>query len=70
VIVCPVCGNTLHVEEGGLEEFEEETYFGEEGAEMKLRIPYCNEAEDCSAVHAANTMDRIAEDFFDVVGRR
>lgn len=70
MISCPVCGNTLQMLEGGLEEFEEETYYGKNGAEMKVTIPYCGIEEDCSAIHAANLMDRLAEEFFDTVGRR
>lgn len=61
--VCPVCGSR----EVGAERFEEETYFGEQGAEMKIVIPYCN-GKGCDPVKAANLMDQIAEPFFDAVG--
>jgi hypothetical protein len=49
-------------------EYEDETYTGAEGAEMRIDIPYCNVGATCNAVEAANVMDRLAEPFFDQVG--
>lgn len=49
---------------------EDERYVGEDGAEMKVQIPYCNVGKDCSAVHAANVLDRLAEEFVLLVEAR
>ena len=52
-----------------MEEFEEERYMGNGGAELKIVLPYCNVGPECTPVTAANVMDGIAEKFLDLVGR-
>lgn len=71
---CPVCGQSLFdFAEGAplVEELqiEDETYVGEEGAEMKIRLPYCNRGKSCHRVAAVNEMDRLAAEFKESVGR-
>ena len=64
--ICPVCGARL--DPFNEVEYEEETYSGAEGAEMKIVLPYCNIGATCNAVHAANAMDSLAEPFLLQVG--
>jgi hypothetical protein len=69
VDACPVCGQT--VEAHGEFPTEEERYVGgEDGAEMKIVLPYCNQGNNCSAVIAANAIDKLAEEFVLLVEAR
>ena len=65
---CRVCGQPIPT--AAELNYEQETYTGAEGAEMKLTVAYCGSGKGCNPIEAANLMDKIAEPFYQLVGRR